>query len=66
MVMSSVSANQPYTLKLICYIRSMTKVEMPSPGTPPRGGVWGQGIEHSKPRGTGDFLKIPGCFCLLV
>ena len=49
-----------------------SQVEMPTPGwgprhppgTPPRGGVWGRGIEHSKPRGTGtgDFFENPPGF----
>ena len=29
------------------------------PGTPPRGGIWRRGIEHSKPRDTGDFIENP-------
>ena len=32
------------------------------PGAPPRGGGWGRGIEHSKPRGTGDFSENPPGF----
>ena len=29
------------------------------PGPQPRDGGWGRGIDYSKPRGTGNFLKNP-------
>ena len=54
-----------------CSLAVAFSLEMPTPGwgprhppgTPPRGGVWGWGIEHTKPRGTGDFFeKSPGVF----